>query len=219
MSDHKDPASGASQMSGNNPNHPSDSVVAMPTDEIAAGRRGMTRLLIDPDLEALIPPPEDEELRQLEENIRTEGCRDPLVVWDGTSPPTLIDGHHRYAICTRNGAEFRTVTRRFADKRLVMNWMINNQLGRRNITRIRRATFAASGTTRRRKRKGDRKRNWITLIQFLPPPPWRKSSRWGRPPSSATATSPRRWTRWPGSAARRPARRSCRAARGLTGRP
>ncbi len=40
---------------------------------------------IDPEFKALIPPLAPDELRQLEENILRDGCRDPLVVW--TVPP------------------------------------------------------------------------------------------------------------------------------------
>lgn len=43
-----------------------------------------------------------EEYAQLEANI--EGCRDPLVVWDGT----LIDGHNRFEICSKLGLPFKT---------------------------------------------------------------------------------------------------------------
>lgn len=36
---------------------------------------------IDPEFQAMIPPLADEERRQLEENLKKDGCRDPLVVW------------------------------------------------------------------------------------------------------------------------------------------
>jgi N6-adenosine-specific RNA methylase IME4 len=38
-------------------------------------------ITIDPEFKALIPPLAADELRQLEENILRDGCRDPLVVW------------------------------------------------------------------------------------------------------------------------------------------
>lgn len=36
---------------------------------------------IDPEFQAMIPPLAEEERRQLEENLKKDGCRDPLVVW------------------------------------------------------------------------------------------------------------------------------------------
>ncbi|MFO0203941.1 MAG: hypothetical protein ACK528_12520, partial [Alphaproteobacteria bacterium] len=35
--------------------------------------------------------------------VQHGGAREPLIVWyrNVRSRPTLIDGHHRYAICTR----------------------------------------------------------------------------------------------------------------------
>jgi hypothetical protein len=43
-------------------------------------------LRIDPELQAIIPPPTAEEHAQLEANLRADGCRDPLVVWAGEPP-------------------------------------------------------------------------------------------------------------------------------------
>ena len=84
---------------------------------------------IDPELKALIPPLAPDEYKQLEANIIAEGCRDPLVVWDGT----LIDGHNRHEICTRHGIKFDTVDKEFDDREEVELWMIGNQIGRRNL--------------------------------------------------------------------------------------
>jgi N6-adenosine-specific RNA methylase IME4 len=84
---------------------------------------------IDPEFEALIPPLAPEELAQLEANILRDGCRDPLVVWNGT----LIDGHNRHAICTRHDLPFETVEMEFADRSHAKEWIIRNQFGRRNL--------------------------------------------------------------------------------------
>ena len=92
-------------------------------------------LRIDPELRALIPPLTEEEKRLLEESIVSEGCRDPLVVWGDV----LIDGHNRYDICTRRDVPFRVVQREFADKHEAKDWIIRNQLGRRNLTPEQRA--------------------------------------------------------------------------------
>jgi hypothetical protein len=43
-------------------------------------------LHIDPELQAVIPPPTDQERAQLEANLLADGCRDALVVWAGEPP-------------------------------------------------------------------------------------------------------------------------------------
>jgi site-specific DNA-methyltransferase (adenine-specific) len=87
-------------------------------------------MIIDSEFKALIPPLAPEELAQLEANILADGCRDPLVTWQGI----LIDGHNRFAICSKHGIEFETVQMEFPDRESVMDWMDANQLGRRNLT-------------------------------------------------------------------------------------
>jgi N6-adenosine-specific RNA methylase IME4 len=90
----------------------------------------MNTITIDPEFKALIPPLAPEEYAQLEANILQDGCRDPLVTWQGT----LIDGHNRHAICTKNGIEFETVEMEFESRAHVRVWMRDNQGGRRNLS-------------------------------------------------------------------------------------
>jgi ParB family chromosome partitioning protein len=89
-------------------------------------------MIIDSEFKALIPPLAPEELAQLEANILADGCRDPLVTWQGI----LIDGHNRFAICSKHGLTFQTVQREFADREAAELWMIGNQMGRRNLENI-----------------------------------------------------------------------------------
>ena len=93
---------------------------------------------INPTFHALIPPLSVEELAQLETNIIKDGCRDPLVTWNGT----LIDGHNRYAICQKHGIEFDTKSIQLADEDAAKVWIIRNQFGRRNITLASRCELA-----------------------------------------------------------------------------
>lgn len=91
-----------------------------------------TRIIIDPQLRELIPPLRDEERQALEENIRRDGCRDPLVVWRGHD--ILLDGHHRYEICQRHGIDFAVTEVDLPDREAAADWIDANQLGRRNLT-------------------------------------------------------------------------------------
>lgn len=84
---------------------------------------------IDPGFRALVPPLSAEELEQLEENIVADGCRDPLVLWQGA----IVDGHNRYAICSRHRIPFKTVETDFASRSHAEEWIIRNQFGRRNL--------------------------------------------------------------------------------------
>jgi hypothetical protein len=92
----------------------------------------MNNITIDPEFKALIPPLAPEEYAQLEANILQDGCRDPLVVWDGI----LIDGHNRHEICARRGLPFETAEMEFEGRDAAELWMIANQMGRRNIENI-----------------------------------------------------------------------------------
>jgi len=93
---------------------------------------------ISPEFRRLIPPLGAEELSQLEANIIADGCRDPLVTWEGI----LIDGHNRYDICMRHGLPFNAVAMEFADRDAVLVWIIRNQFGRRNLAPFTRGELA-----------------------------------------------------------------------------
>lgn len=96
-------------------------------------------IFIDDEFKSLIPPLAPEEYAQLEANILAEGCRDALVLWDDV----LIDGHNRYGICQKHGISFATVqatTIQGYDDAVL--WIVNNQLGRRNIPNFVRGELA-----------------------------------------------------------------------------
>lgn len=93
---------------------------------------------IDKEFKNLIPPLSAEELKQLEENILQDGCRDPLVTWNGI----LLDGHNRFEICERNNIPFKTVEKEFDDRDAAIEWIILNQFGRRNLPAYERAKLA-----------------------------------------------------------------------------
>ena len=87
---------------------------------------------IHPELQALIPPLSTEELAQLEANLLAEGCRDALVVWQ--EEQVLLDGHNRYALCTKHGLPYTTAPCSLPDLDAAKAWMLKHQLGRRNLT-------------------------------------------------------------------------------------
>ena len=93
---------------------------------------------IDAEFQSLIPPLTFEEKKMLEESILNEGCRDAIVLWGDT----IIDGHNRYEICNKHGIPFETVSREFENRNEVIEWIIKNQFGRRNLPIHERARLA-----------------------------------------------------------------------------
>ena len=87
-------------------------------------------LKIDEEFKKLIPPLSSDERKLLEDNIISDGCREPICVWN----KTILDGHNRYEICTKHQIPF-TITYIFLRSREeALAWICANQLGRRNIT-------------------------------------------------------------------------------------
>lgn len=80
----------------------------------------------------LIPPLSQDEVQSLILSLRTEGCRQPIIVWKGKN--IIVDGHNRYAICTKLKIPFKVEDMEFKDENEVMIWMINNQFARRNLS-------------------------------------------------------------------------------------
>jgi hypothetical protein len=96
------------------------------------------KFIIDPELKALIPPLSQEEFEQLEQNIREWGCLDPLKVWPvpDSDEIILLDGHNRFMICSMHNVSYDTESISLIDRAAAINWMIANQLGRRNLSAV-----------------------------------------------------------------------------------
>jgi hypothetical protein len=93
-----------------------------------------SELIIDEEFKNLIPPLSNEEFEGLKKSIVDEGCRDPIVLWDDT----IIDGHNRFKICSENGIIFKRVVKNFDNKDDAKVWILDNQLGRRNLNDAQR---------------------------------------------------------------------------------
>ena len=93
---------------------------------------------IDQEFKDLIPALTEEEYKQLEANILSEGIRDSLLVWNGI----LIDGHNRYEIATKHGLSYDVQEKEFADRAEAERWIILNQFGRRNLSAYDRSVLA-----------------------------------------------------------------------------
>jgi hypothetical protein len=89
-------------------------------------------LTLDEEFESKIPPLTDDEYRQLEENIVSEGMvLMPLIVWNNT----IVDGHNRYKIVQAHPSIiFDVFEKDFENRYEAIAWICKNQLGRRNLT-------------------------------------------------------------------------------------
>ena len=95
-------------------------------------------IIVDPRFRDKIPKLNPEEYRQLEENILSDGeIRDPLILWRGYN--ILIDGHNRWKIYQAHSdvLPFPGVRELpFEDENAAVDWMLMNQLGRRNLNEM-----------------------------------------------------------------------------------
>src|SRR5690554_773132 len=97
------------------------------------------KLKINPEFEKLCRRLSTDEFDRLEKNIIENGCLDPIQLWNGF----IVDGHNRNFICNKHNIEFRTVSLAFDSKDDVMLHIINNQLGRRNLSDLDKAALLA----------------------------------------------------------------------------
>lgn len=88
------------------------------------------KLIIDKQFQNLIPPLKQDEFKQLEENIKQCGCREPICVFKNT----IIDGHNRYNICIKHNIPFDIQELEFNSREEIIIWICANQLGRRNVS-------------------------------------------------------------------------------------
>ena len=98
-----------------------------------------TYFIINEEFARLIPPLSSDELHHLEQSLLNDGCLNPLIVWNNT----IIDGHHRYAICIKHNISFNIIEKPELETELdVKLWMINNQFSRRNLPTETRLALA-----------------------------------------------------------------------------
>jgi N6-adenosine-specific RNA methylase IME4 len=90
----------------------------------------MKQLNINPVFRDLIQSLTADEFKQLEDNVLAEGIRDAIVVWNDT----IVDGHNRYQLAQKHSLQFDLHEVNFNSQDEAVLWIIDNQLGRRNLT-------------------------------------------------------------------------------------
>lgn len=98
-----------------------------------------SKIVIDSEFEKLIRPLSKDEKKELKDSLSSCGLLMPLVVWNTEGKTILVDGHNRLSLWKDfNGFneeyEFKTQELRFGNRDKVKEWIIKNQLGRRNLS-------------------------------------------------------------------------------------
>jgi len=95
-------------------------------------------LKINEKFKTVIPPLSAEEYNNLRDSIAHEGCRDAIIVWDGV----IVDGHHRYAICTELNIPFNVSEITFGNEDAAVAWIMFTAIAKRNLSDVERGRLA-----------------------------------------------------------------------------
>lgn len=94
----------------------------------------MIHMKIDNDFKSLLPELTAEEYAGLERDIVKHGILSPIILWNDT----IVDGHNRYAIAQAHRFPESAIPTRdiqFDGKAKAIEWIINHQKNRRNLTK------------------------------------------------------------------------------------
>lgn len=112
----------------------------------------MDHPLIHEPFAKLLPVRTNEEREALRKQLKEEGCLDPLRVWSERN--WLVDGHTRLEICEQERIPYEIKYLDFDDEEDATDWIVTNQLARRNLTDEQRAYFIGKQYLVRKKKQG-----------------------------------------------------------------
>lgn len=118
------------------------------------------KLDINPKFEALLRPLDPDERDRLEWSILREGILDPLKVWLYEDKHYIVDGHNRYKIYNDYPTEIQELGGyhvkylTFPSEDEAMEWILENQLRRRNLTYNEKVLCLGRLFEMRKKRRG-----------------------------------------------------------------
>lgn len=102
----------------------------------------MPELIVDKELQTLLPCSTADEDERLEREILANGGpTDPIRVWKGHG--IIVDGHRRYAICEKHGLSYDVEEFHFDDREAAIRWMVEWQFARRNLSDASKAIALA----------------------------------------------------------------------------
>lgn len=92
------------------------------------------KLRTDKEFKLLTSPLSDIDYVTLEEDIFDNGCREPIVVWNGI----IVDGNKRYEICFRWDIPFEIKEIKLQTRKDVIHYICKSELRRQDITEEKR---------------------------------------------------------------------------------
>lgn len=104
-------------------------------------------LIVDKEFDELLPVLTLEEFERLEQSILKNGMLDPIKLWEepDTGRYIIIDGHNRYRILKKHNISLKywedykiMYADELPDRDAVKQWMLEQQLGRRNLSEAER---------------------------------------------------------------------------------
>src|SRR5690606_15403792 len=105
--------------------------------DMDAGQKELAvKVGIDPEFESLIPTPPEQGDAELERIVLADGhIREPMVIW-ANHHNTLLDGHRRYRLTIKHPSLKcpPPVKMHFESRQEAHDWIIHNQLAKRNVT-------------------------------------------------------------------------------------
>lgn len=102
-----------------------------------------------------LPPMSEEEHEQLEKNIvKARRVLDPIKYWADGGKNWIVDGMNRYGIARKHKIPYDLQQMEFGDEQEVIDWIVLNALGRRNMNREDRKRLAGELYNRQKRPKG-----------------------------------------------------------------
>src|SRR5262249_34547361 len=102
----------------------------------AVAVKPLRRFELDAEFRTLLEPLTADEHAALEQNLlQARSGLDPLRVWQEGN--VLLDGYHRLDLCEQHGLPYETEPISLPDRATAWKWVIDQQLGRRNLTSLR----------------------------------------------------------------------------------
>jgi len=107
----------------------------------------VTDYIIDPEFQELLPPQDPRERSQLEANMVSCGeCTVPLTIWPQKGGKAiLVDGMNRLEVIQEHDLRMpKPIKINFETREEVKEWIVNNQLGRRNLNEMGKALLRSA---------------------------------------------------------------------------
>jgi hypothetical protein len=118
---------------------------------------------IDTEFQSLVHPLTHEEKAGLEQQLLTDGCLDPLRVWQEEN--ILLDGHNRFDLCTLHNIPFKTEYLSLKNRDAALLWIVCNQLSRRNSTEEQKSYLRGKRYELEKKAQGEHEGNQYTKVE------------------------------------------------------